>query len=644
MKRIELKSISLQNFKGSASRTIEFGNRTSIFGANATGKTTIMDGFSWLLFDKDSTGATKFDIRPLDESGKAIDNIEISVMAVLDVDGVEVTLQKTQRQNWIKKRGAETLKFQGNTNCYEINGFPASEKEFRAKVDSIVSEDLFKLLTDPRVFAGLPWKKQREILLNFVSDVTDDDVLAMDPKKYQPIADELHMASVDKCLEKAAKALTRLKKQQAEIPARIDEAGKSIVEDLDVEALEAQQESLQKQIVEVRQQRDDAGQAFKIAADLQAEIGSQKLAISKFCREAQESLDVKKNEARKYHFSLQMQASTLREQIKGKEHSMERLQELVKATESEISSYSEEWKKARAMTLDESETICQFCGQALPEDKLNEVQEKFNQRKAALIERIHKNGCDTRKEHDDAQAQIDGLKEEIQRLKEQSDELTGQVNEAYKELISIPDKVDVSGSPDYKALNGRLTDLQAKLDATDNGAFLKKSLADKEKGLQAMLDDVNSQLALVDANDRAEDRISELNKELKKIGQQVADQEKKQYLLEEFSRAKMSLLSDMINQKFEVVNFKLFEMQINGGVKDTCEMTMGGVPYSSLNSAGRLQAGLDVIRALQKLYDVSAPIFIDNRESVSVIPDMEGSQVINLYVSEADKKLRIEVA
>ena len=90
--QIRLKSLHLENFKGIQNITMDFSRRTNIHGANATGKTTIFDGFTWLLFNKDSTGNEKFDIRPLDAEGKRIDNVEIKVTALLDVDGTEVEL------------------------------------------------------------------------------------------------------------------------------------------------------------------------------------------------------------------------------------------------------------------------------------------------------------------------------------------------------------------------------------------------------------------------------------------------------------------------------------------------------------------------------------------------------------------------
>lgn len=112
------------------------------------------------------------------------------------------------------------------------------------------------------------------------------------------------------------------------------------------------------------------------------------------------------------------------------------------------------------------------------------------------------------------------------------------------------------------------------------------------------------------------------------------------YLLEQFGRAKMNMLSDRINSKFKLVRFKLFDVQINGAVKDTCEMTINGVPFGSLNSAAKVQGGLDVINTLSGMYGVTAPIFIDNRESTSDIPEMD-AQIINLYVSASDKELRV---
>ena len=213
-------------------------------------------------------------------------------------------------------------------------------------------------------------------------------------------------------------------------------------------------------------------------------------------------------------------------------------------------------------------------------------------------------------------------------------------------MNSIPKSVDISDNQEYQALQVKLSNLQMQLGNMDTGESYKQQLAIRERGIREELDAVNKQFAAVESNERVQERIEELKSEQKDLGQKVADQEQKISLLEQFSITKMNLLSDKINQKFHSVRFRLFDVQINGGIKDTCVMQVNSngsyVDFWSSNDAAKMQAGLDVIAALSKLYDVSVPVWLDNRESVSEIPDIDG-QVINLFVSADDKELRVEV-
>ena len=101
--QIKLKSLHIENFKGIKSIDVSFGDKTKIKGQNAAGKTTIFDSFTWLLFNKNSAGDEKFNLRPLDSDGKPIHNVEIKVVAVLEVDGKDVEIAKTQKEKWVKK-------------------------------------------------------------------------------------------------------------------------------------------------------------------------------------------------------------------------------------------------------------------------------------------------------------------------------------------------------------------------------------------------------------------------------------------------------------------------------------------------------------------------------------------------------------
>lgn len=331
MREIVLKKLTIQNFKGCRERIIEFGIKTDIFGANASGKTTIMDAFCWLMFNKDSSGSEKFNIRPLDSDGKTIDNVEIAVEATLDIDGATVTLQKVQKQNWVKKRGTDVVTLQGNVNTYEIDSFPASEKEFKEKIASIIPEELLKLLSDPRAFASLPWKKQREILLKFISGITDADVLETNKTEYTPIAEEVLAAGVEKATDKAKKAMVKLKDRQKELPARIDEASKSLAQVPELSDLELQRNALNEQLESVKKQRDDTSEAYKVVAEIQAEIMQTKLDIGGIESRANKSLDERRREARRIHDDLESKAYELFQKRQGKERELRQLRDSIEA-------------------------------------------------------------------------------------------------------------------------------------------------------------------------------------------------------------------------------------------------------------------------------------------------------------------------
>ena len=221
--KITLKKLHMENFKKVKDQTIEFGHITKISGQNAVGKTTVEDAFMWCLFNKNSLGDTKFQMRPLDAFGNPIDHVEIKVVTTLDVDGREYELTKVQKQNWVKKRGALEATLQGNDNLYEIDGVPKKEKDYKAFVAEIIDEDLFQLLTNPQAFVNKKWKEQREDLMKMIPGVDNDTVIASNPDVLSELNLALSIHTPEDLQAKVKKALSEYKKKQTEIPARIDE-------------------------------------------------------------------------------------------------------------------------------------------------------------------------------------------------------------------------------------------------------------------------------------------------------------------------------------------------------------------------------------------------------------------------------------
>lgn len=675
--KITIKSIHIENFKGINMLDVNFSVKTKISGQNAVGKTTIFDAFTWLLFNKNSSGEEKFNVRPLNKEGTRIDNVEIKVVAIMDVDGKEVELSKVQKQNWVKKRGTNTVSLQGNPNSYEIDGYPKSEAEFKEYVSGIAqSEEMFKMLTNPQYFSSLKWKDQRDILMKLVSDVSDVE-LAQTDAKYAPLLSELEKApSTDDIRSKFSKALTEWKKKQAEIPVRIDEAEKSKVV-IDVADQELVKADLTRKIAEIDGKIANSGSAI---GDLRSREMQLQFDMSGITQTMSGELSAKSRKLDDAIFDTDGKIDDLHQKIQGTENQIMDNEKAISNADAERKALGVKYNAEKAKAFDEtpyqfdeskwvfddSTTVCSLCGQKLPEDKIEQIKADFEARKAkSKADAGEKLKSDRFKFDTDKKVELNRLialgtekknlitelteknaelQQSIESLKKQEHETLALKEELSKKLSQLPEEADYSQNEEYAKLKAEHDEVLAKIEKLESeGAdSVVDELKAEKSDLQARLNEVNAIIAKASMNVEIDERIAELQAEQREIGQKVADQEQMLYLLEEFIRFKLDKISDSINSHFKTVNFKLFEMQLNGGMKDCCECTVNGVPYSTLNSGHRIVAGLDIISSLSEMYGVSCPIFVDNAESLNEfnVPDMD-AQLILLIVSE-DKQLKVE--
>lgn len=667
MKQIKLLSMHIQNFKGCKDRTIEFGEKTRISGANATGKTTIFDAFTWLLFGKDSLGSSDFDIRPLDADGKMVDNIEISVAAKISVDGDEYDLKKVQKQKWVKKRGANTREFQGNVNEFEINGYPKSQKEFKEFISEIVDEDVFNLITNPNAFNALAWKKQREILMKFVGSFSDVDIAEGFGEKYTKLIPELKIASTDDILKKYTKAKTALNKDMVEIPARIDEISKQLVI-ADVGALEIEKSAKEVALQKVEDELSGGNSQLEDINSKRQDIMNLKFRISEIQNEENQKLFDK--------------SKALRDDLVAKEDTLRSIKREIADTNSEIHSVhskyewsvkevkrlQEEWKAEKAKTFPEmvpmepipdSASVCPTCGQDLPEDVIQKNIEnyekkkqayeakytndfiQFKERKKNKISEIETAGTEAATDRDKYKSREEELRKSMVKLDSKLVEAQKNYDSAQEELDRYPKTADISENTDYKATVEKISVLEKEIESMSSDTSGRTELEAKKAVLKDEIAEIAGKILAAD-NSKVKERIAELEAEQKEVGQKIAEQEQMIDLVEDFIREKMNRISAKVNEMFKIVSFKLFSEQINGGLKETCECTVNGVPLSSLNNGHRIIAGLDIIQSLSNLYEVSCPVFIDNSEAVNEVnfPDMN-AQTIHLAVTD-DKVLKVE--
>lgn len=639
---VKIKSVALENFKGVKSARYDFGgNNVTVSGANATGKTTIFDAVWWTLFNKDSLGNEKFSIRPLDENGQPIHNLEIKVTIVLDVNGREMELCKTQKEKWVKRRGSDTTELQGNENSYEIDGYPKTERDYKLAIADLVSEDVFKMLTSPTYFTSLKWKEQRDILMRFVSEINDYD-LASGQVKFAPLLDELMKApSLDDISAKFRKALTEWKKQQAEIPVRIDEAEKSKVV-IDVAELELGKKAVQELLKSNHAKQEDVSKQYEEHQKLSDGVLDLKFKLGDLDRNANAGLIEQRRKLHSDIENLQFSESVAKGALSEKKMDISGLERQTANYQAEIEKQREKWTEENKRVFDDSSLVCPYCKQEYPQERKDELRAEFESHKANQLSIITERGNALKKQIDCNNAEIKKIKSEIVEKEKDVADIQKQISDVQKQLSELPTSIDVSQTDEYKEIQKQIAEKEQAMLKLNSADGIRRQLIEEERELNRQLLDLERRIGSSQKNIEIDERIAQLQAEQREVGQKVADQEKMLYLLEEFIRYKMDKVSESINSMFDGISFKLFENLINGGMKETCECTVDGVPYGSLNNGHRIIAGLQIIKSLQKLYDVQMPVFVDNAESINDfnLPQMD-CQLVLLKVAE-NKVLEIK--
>ena len=639
----KIKSITFQNFKGCKNAIYAFdGKNVTVCGANGSGKTTIFDAFTWLLFGKDSLDNAKFEIRPLDKDGKQIDNVEICVSATLEIDGKEVELKKTQRQNWVKKRGTQNPVLQGNVNEYEIDGYPRSEKDYKEYINGIVSDDLFKMLTNPTYFPNMPWKDQRATIMKFASEVSDVE-LATEDSRFAELMPEIEKApSTDDIKNKYQKSLNELKKKQVELPVRIDEISNSKV-DIDVAELELLKNSLNEQIADVKSKIADTDKQFAEYQKLSDGIMELKFAESDLVRKANEENIKARREIEDKIADKKFLVRQTEKTISDTENCIELSKRTAEKISENLKEIRDKWKAENERVFDENSLVCSYCGQEYPQDRKEQIKAEFETHKAEELNAITDNGNLIKGRLNKEKETIDSLEKELVEHRKSLEMLNNAIADLEKQLSELPTSIDVTGTEEYKVIHSQIAEKEQAMLQMNNASSIRESLEAELEDLHIEYTEVEKQIAMSQKNIEIDERIEELQEEQRITAQKIADVEKMLYLLDEFIKYKLDKISDSINAMFDGVNFRLFSEQLNGGIKEVCECTVNGVPYGSLNNGHRIIAGLQIIKALQNLYGAYLPIFIDNAESVNDfnLPDMD-CQLIKLKVSD-DNNLRIEV-
>ncbi len=665
---IAIKQINLVNFKGLRNQTINFNHVTNIFGDNGIGKTTIFDAFTWLLFGKDSTDRKDFEIKTLDKNNKVIPQIEHEVLAVIDVNGEEIIIRRILKENWVKKRGSLEAEFSGNVTEYFWNEVPKQQKEFQEKIAAILDESVFKMITNPLAFNSLKWQDKRSALIEIVGNVSDE-VIAGNDKMFIELMAKLTNKSIDEYKKQLAAKRKLLNDTIKSIPTRVDEVSRNTPAALDFEQLKTDKAVLVKSADEIQAQIDDktkafdeilkrrnavANEVYELKSKLQNIEFETKQTVGRSVQTGTSEVDNLTKELATKKGELQSYESGL----KSLELKLKSLDDLVVYFTKEIAAKRTEWEteNAKQLNFDNEHFACPTCKRDFEasdvETKKTELQLNFIKKKNENLAKINSEGKLFTEQRLATENEISGLKIRIKNGNES-------VNSTSLEVINIEEKISHSAktSENKEAVNVDAL-IQGSLDKNTEYQNIKIELSKKEAELQkqetiniddlktakssveAEIAEINKSLAIEDQIKVSKKRVEELQAQESTLAQEISDLEKEQYTIENFIKKKIDTLESLINEKFSFVKFKLFETQINGAEVECCHTLIDGVPFSDANTASKINAGLDIINTLCEFYKITAPIFIDNRESVINIIECK-SQIVNLIVSKPDKTLRV---
>ncbi|MDT0912011.1 AAA family ATPase [Staphylococcus pseudintermedius] len=642
---LRLNKLTIENFAGIKEQIFEFdGHNSKIYGANGSGKTTTATALQWLLFDKGLDGSTKsFNPVPVDINNHELYELIPTVEAEFTIDNNTLVLRKESRPKYTTNLKTNRKEYsRSRTKRQFINEEPVKISDYKSRIKDLIDEDVFKLITNPAAFNNLDWKKRREILFEIADPIDDEDIIKSNDE-LSNLTDLLREHDIETKKKIVSDKIKQINKEIQDIPTRINQESKGLQEveplnDSELKQIESEIESLKQQKIEVKNGSKSIELKNKLA-ELEGELSRLK---SNHNFEIDNKIHVLTNEFNAEQSTVLNYTSKIRVHKQEIEHEEKRRKALL----SDYKMIETNFKDLQDKQFEYTATnLCATCGQKLPADQIESVKqkaiEKFNKEKSAdlevlankkdemlnegkkikpVIEKIQSEIDKYQKYVEDASKKSEKIKKQIDELKEKQTDVTE--TEAYRAIVSEIEEI----KQEQQNIQESIASTVLMIDEQIHDLYLKKSKFDER-------------LMIIESNKRSEQRIKDLRAKEDNLLDEKEEFSYQLYQLNLFTTTKINMLTDNINEKFDMAEFKLFNQLVNGELEETCITLVDGVEYSAgLNNAARINVGLDIINTLCRHYNVTAPIFIDNAESVTDIIKTDAQQ-IQLIVSENSELL-----
>lgn len=634
-------------FYGKNTLDADFSMKTVLSGQNEVGKSTVKRIILDVLNCHDENDREIIGIRPHDENGVEIDDVDIVRAVTFEIDGKAKTLKKVTRQKRNKK-GEIT----GSVTDYSINDVPYKMADYNQYINDNMAElGVLPFCLNAMTLLNKSQAEQRLALASYFGTRTDEEICDMFPQ-FAELKSMFDDGDVDQ-LKKVCRGKLNgtggrngskgLIKERDEISTRIDTIH-STNEYTDLAELELAKKAYEPQLKEVEDKLSDYNKILESKQKATEDIMSLKFELSDMERKANA-------ENQKKRMELQLQLDGYNASIHKTESMIRAGKTSIKASEREIEDCARDlekvrvdWKKAKELTFDESSANCPMCGQKLPEDKIESMRAEFEERKAKNLKALEDKGNGLSNDSKELKQAIEDKKNEIVVLGVELTELTARHDIVAKEFESIPTDIDMTDNIEYQALKTKIEEKEKALADENDTSELIRKLKNERNELLRQVSSVDTKIELGVANNkRIDDSIADLEDKRKDLNQEIADWERKLDLLKEFTRKKNELLQADVNKYLEFATAKLFRPLLNGDTEECCDFVYNGEAYArNLNHGARMLTEVDICRAFQKVANVNFPIIIDDTESVDDwrIPQID-NQLIMLKHTQ-DKEFVIE--
>ena len=637
---IKLKKLILENFMCYALKEIDFSDFTKISAMNGIGKSTIANAYMWLFFNCDYELRDNQTVRR-EVNGKTIDDVDVSVTAVIDMDGKEITAKKVQKRTY-SKDGTSCK----DDNKYFVNDVPKTLKDFNAYFE--LDMNVWKMCTSVNAFLSQKPADMRSYLFSLVSEVTDVQV-ANSNKELKELVPLLEKYKAEELLAMNKATKSKVTKELPILDGQIMEKERDIQikSDIDVSDLELLRNSLKEQIKDNTEKQTNADRMMEECSKVQDEIMKLKFDLSGLQNKANEELISASAEISKTISDVMNIKRTTETYISEAKRKIATCKDNVDILNRKRNSYAEEWKSVNSEQFNEDTTICPTCGRKLATSKITSLRNDFESNKKSRLDDITSKGMDCKSQIDKNNDRIKELEAELDKLQIQLDEADQRFEELNKKADSQPTFVDISDTEEYKAIQDKILEREEYANKLSSGD-IRSELKAQENDLRQQLADCEGEIAKSDTT-ADEERLSELKKKKLDMEQSKTDCEKILDLLDELDKTKNELLTDQINSHFSLVQWKLFDNAKNGNYKSVCIPMVDGksILTTMSNKGNRILGRIDICKSIQKISGINCPIWLDDTENLdtvnqSRVADMVDSQLIMLLVNDG-KELKVEV-